>query len=466
MEHTVYKVKNQRPAARSRRPRSSREPLDLYFDQARRYPRLTAPQERAALVRLVELRRERWAALVSLPALRSAVLAAALEAAERSPGELADPTDAALGDPTCTTDPTSVRALDDCSSPSVELPEGAIDCAYASLVRDDCDRPSSEASPSSLDCPVEPSSISVAEAAFVARLESLDVDGTIAERLVDAALAVVRGAPQDELPPEALEGTDPERYYGVIRCAADRYLRARNRFVCSNLRLVAMVADRYSGRSMALADRVQEGNLGLIKAVERFDPEHGTRFSTYAVWWIRHAITRALVDRGRTVRIPAHLHAIFTKVRAARTELEGRLGRTARLSELAEAVELPVGKVRVALEAMSLRSVALDASDGDDEQPSWGDRLGTPAPQAEIDAHLDARRNETLACRALANLGVMERHILERRFELHGMPRMTLEALGQHYHLSRERIRQIQNRALAAIRHEVESSPLGGLAFA
>lgn len=433
MEPTVYKVKSQKPAARSRRPRSSREPLDLYFDQARRYPRLSAAQERAALVRLVELRRERWAALISLPALRSAILAAVTEAAQRPASHgLAEVDDAFLESKTPATDE--------------ELDE-AVDCA-----------------------PVDAeAAVSSADAALAAQLESSDVDGTVAERLVDAALAAVRGQPQSELPTEGLEGVpveERERYYAKVRCAADRYLRARNRFVCSNLRLVAMVADRYSGRSMALADRVQEGNLGLIKAVERFDPDHGTRFSTYAVWWIRHAITRALVDRGRTVRIPAHLHAIFTKVRAVRAELEGRLGRPARLSELAEAVDLPVSKVRVAIEAMSLRAVALDSSDNDDEQPSWGDRLGTPAPQAEIDAQLDNNRNETLACRALDNLGVMERHILERRFELRGMPRMTLEALGQHYHLSRERIRQIQNRALAAIRHEVETSPVGGLAFA
>lgn len=399
MEPTVYKVKNHEPATRGRRPRSTREPLDLYFDQARRYPRLNASQERAALIHLVELRRERWAALTSLPTLRTAVLTAVASIAAQPLGELPDDSEETL----------------------------------------------------------------------VAALETLDVDGTIAERVVDATDAAARGAPQTMLPPAAFAGASAEeleRYHERVRSAASRYLRARNRFVCSNLRLVAMVADRYSGRSMALADRVQEGNLGLIKAVERFDPGHGTRFSTYAVWWIRHAITRALVDRGRTVRIPAHLHAIFTKVRAVRVELEGRLGRPARLTELAQAVELPVGKVRVAIEAMSLRAVALDASEGDDEQPSWSDRLGTPAPQGEIDAQLDACRNEALACQALSNLGVMERHILERRFELHGVSRMTLEALGQHYHLSRERIRQIQNRALAAIRQEVETSPVNGLAFA
>jgi RNA polymerase primary sigma factor len=439
MEHPVYKVKNQKPAARSRRPRSSREPLDLYFDQARRYPRLSAAQERAALVRLVELRRERWTALVSLPALRPAMLAAATEAVEQ-PGP-SDTDDAFIATP------TSLAAV------TAEEPDEDEDVLAAPEVLEDA----------------QSRDTATAEAALACQLESFDVDGTIAERLVEAATAIARGLPQLELPEEALADVSAEelaRYYERVRLTAHRYLCARNRFVCSNLRLVAMVADRYSGRSMALADRVQEGNLGLIKAVERFDPDHGTRFSTYAVWWIRHAITRALVDRGRTVRIPAHLHAIFTKVRAVRTELEGRLGRPARLSELAEAVELPVGKVRVAIEAMSLRAVALDSSENDDDQPSWGDRLGTPAPQAEIDARLDANRNETLACQALDNLGVMERHILERRFELRGVPRMTLEALGQHYHLSRERIRQIQNRALAAIRHEVETSPVSGLAFA
>jgi RNA polymerase primary sigma factor len=407
MEATVNKVKRHKPAARSRRACSSH--LDLYFEQARRYPRLNAAEERAALVRLVELRRERWAALISLPALRPAILAAATEAVQ--------------------------------GSASVDLSDGA---------------PSTDAAP-----------VSSADADLATALEASDVDGTIGERLVEAALAAVRGGAQEVLPVDTLASVSEDervRYHEHVRRAADRYLRVRNRFVCSNVRLVAMVADRYSGRSMPLADRVQEGNLGLLKAVERFDPDHGTRFSTYAVWWIRHAITRALVDRGRTVRIPAHLHMIFTKVGTKRTELEGRLGRPARISEIAEAVDLPVAKVRAAIEAMSLRAVALEASGSDDDQPS--DRLGTPAPQSEIDTQLDAGRNEPLAYRALDNLGAMEKHIVESRFELRGTPHMTLSALGQHYHLSRERIRQIQNRALAIIRHEVETSAMGSLAFA
>lgn len=399
MEPSVYKTKSPKPVSRARRPRprASCEPLDLYFDQARRYPRLDATQEREALLQLVELRCERWIVLLSLPELRTAVLLAVTEG-------------------------------------GVEVPA------------DDGD-----------------------DASLAAALEKLDVDGTIAERVVEALNLAAQGLPQAVLPARLIRRAGPSAfasYHAEVRRVCQRYLHARNRFVCSNLRLVAMVAERYSGRSMPLADRVQEGNLGLIKAVERFDPAHGTRFSTYAVWWIRHAITRALVDRGRTVRIPAHLHAIFTKVRAARSELEGRLGRPARISELAAAVDLPVGKVRTAIEAMSLRSVTLEATDGDDDQPPWGDRLGTPAPQAEIDSHIDARRSEVLACRALAGLGEMERDILRRRFALGGVPRMTLEALGQHYRLSRERIRQIQNRALAAIRQEVETSPLGGLVFA
>lgn len=411
MESPVYKTKSTKPVSRARRPRprSSREPLDLYFDQARRYPRLEATEERAALLRLVELRRARWVALLSLPSLRPAVLRVVTTTVAEPPEDTGD------------------------------------------------------------------------DEALALALEAVDVDGTVAERVIEALKAMARGLPQTVLSPEAVDAADDPQtespwtvtgspsfaeYHGRVRTAGQRYLHARNRFVCSNLRLVAMVAERYSGRSMPLADRVQEGNLGLIKAVERFDPSHGTRFSTYAVWWIRHAITRALVDRGRTVRIPAHLHAIFTKVRAARTELEAQLGRPARLAELAEVVGLPPAKVRVAIEAMSLRSVTLDAPDGDDEQPTWGDRLGTPAPQAELDERIDAHRSEVLACRALAGLGEMEREILERRFALGGVPRMTLEALGQHYRLSRERIRQIQNRALAAIRQEVENSPLSGLAFA
>src|SRR5690606_1156820 len=128
---------------------------------------------------------------------------------------------------------------------------------------------------------------------------------------------------------------------------------------------------RYGRQHMPLADRIQEGNLGLMKAVDRFDPERGIRFSTYAAWWIRHNITRALVNRGRNVRIPAHLHNVFSKMSKAERSLKGELGREPTVEEIAARIEIPPEKVRMARDAMELRSVGLETSEtGEDSRPA------------------------------------------------------------------------------------------------
>lgn len=246
--------------------------------------------------------------------------------------------------------------------------------------------------------------------------------------------------------------------------AAQRYLEARNRFVCANLRLVFTIAGRYSKRSMSLTDLVQEGNLGLIKAVDRFDPEHDVRFSTYAVWWIRHAITRSLIQRGRTVRVPANLHVLLTRVRSARAALQGQLGREPTLVELSEWVEVAPAKLRTAMEAMAMRSLPLDPSPGFDG-PTWSDRLGVDAPQLAFEERSDQRRNQAIALRAMEQLPERLRDILEHRFALRGQSHMTLEALGHSHEISRERVRQLQNRALDALRTHVESSSVSSLVY-
>jgi len=285
-------------------------------------------------------------------------------------------------------------------------------------------------------------------------LETLDVDGQLAGRLAR------------ELPTEGVAADDLVAYDRRVREVMARYCRARNRFICSNLRLVLKVTDRYSRRWMPLSDLVQEGNLGLIKAVERFDPDRGTRFSTYAVWWIRHAITRALVNRGRTVRVPAHLHVLFTKIRRAQVTLRGQLGRPPTPAELAVELDVPADKIRAASEAMALRSVSLDGPPEEEDAPSWSDSLGTPAPQSLIDDAFDQRRREAIALQAMEHLPARQRDILERRFALAGQTRMTLEAVGRCYDVSRERVRQLQKRALGSLRQEVETSSVNSLAFA
>jgi len=300
---------------------------------------------------------------------------------------------------------------------------------------------------------------------IAARLAEQDRDGEVVERLQAALEGRTEVQGLSKAVQRAASEAGFEAWQTEIRNARQRLHRARNRFVSGNLGLVVMLAKRYSNRLLSLNDRVQEGNLGLLKAVERFDPERGTRFSTYAAWWIRHSITRALVNRGRKVRIPAHLHVIFNKSRAAEAKLQATLAREPTDAELAAAIELPVEKVQDAREAMKLRPVALDT-------PAWGEEGATIADQLEAtssynaDVMIDHRRNYLLAHEGMEELEDVERDIIEHRFALQGRKSMTLRALGERHSLSRERIRQLQNRGLSKLRGIIESSDLPSIAFA
>jgi RNA polymerase sigma factor (sigma-70 family) len=242
-----------------------------------------------------------------------------------------------------------------------------------------------------------------------------------------------------------------------LRLARGEYLRARNRFICANLRFVFVMAKRYGEHHMALADRVQEGNIGLLKATDRFDPELGFRFSTYAAWWIRHTVIRALVKHGRTVRIPSNIHTLFTKARHTRNALRNELGRNPTLAEVAERIDAPLAKVAAAVGAMELRLVGLD-------EPATGERgraIGDVLPDEELDGWADRigeRIDARLADAALEGLDDRAFDIVVRRFGLRGAERRSLRSLGEHHHLSRERIRQLQNTALQALRTVLESS--------
>jgi RNA polymerase primary sigma factor len=274
-----------------------------------------------------------------------------------------------------------------------------------------------------------------------------DPDGCIIERL-DAAFS----------------GDDSDAIRR-LRQAREEYLRARNRFMCANLRLVVTVAKRYGRHHMPLADRVQEGNIGLLKAIDRFDPERGFRFSTYAAWWIRHAVTRALVKHGRTVRIPAHIHTLFTKARRARTAIRGELGRNPTLAEVAERINAPLEKVHAAVKAMELRSVGLD----DPAKGEGGQAIGEVLPDEDLDGWADRigeRIDARLANEVIEELDDMAYDIVVHRFGLRGLERRTLRSLGEDYDLSRERIRQLQNKALQGLREVIESSRVTSLAVA
>jgi RNA polymerase primary sigma factor len=394
-------------ASKPRSPRNGRSALDLYLDRAGRYQRLSAEEERAALCDIVAHRIARWRALLSCPSMTRAVLTYLVQ-----------------------------EDLDD-------RPQDTIDHVLeliAVLER----RPNV----------VNADALSRATSLLAEALAAIDhgVGDHVAELLERFA------AGDDhpfEVPASLLCSEVLNSYLRRVRSAQRKYLRLRNRFLCRNLRLVVKIATRYGNNRMSLADRVQEGNFGLLKAVERFDPARGTRFSTYAGWWIRHHITRALVNRGREIRIPAHLHRVFMKARAVEPDLRSRLGRDPTMEELAEAVGIDRDKVADAREAMELRAIGLETPTSDDDSRSVADTLEAPV-YLDVGAELDAVRNIELATDAIASLEPMARDIVQRRFGLDGCEPWTLRRLGERYDLSRERIRQLQNKALRHIRDMID----------
>ena len=227
--------------------------------------------------------------------------------------------------------------------------------------------------------------------------------------------------------------------------------RATTEFCQANLRLVVSIAKRYQASGLPLLDLVQEGNLGLLHAVEKFDYAKGFKFSTYATWWIRQAITRGIANTGRTIRLPVHAGDLVNRVQRAQNGLESRLGRRPTAAELADEVALTPARVAEVL-AMSTEAVSISTPLSDEGEGELGDVMEDVTAISPLDQAMANSVPEELA-RLLAVLDEREREILRLRYGLdQGEPR-TLEEVGERMHLTRERIRQIESRALCKLRH-------------
>jgi RNA polymerase primary sigma factor len=253
-----------------------------------------------------------------------------------------------------------------------------------------------------------------------------------------------------------LDPGDPTR--AQLETAAARGEWARRKMIESNLRLVVSIARRFSATGLPLGDLVQEGNLGLLRAVEKFDWRKGFKFSTYATWWIRQAIARALADKARTIRIPVHVVEKLNKIGRAERKLVTELGREPTPEEIAEVTGIDPEEVD-SIKRSAQAPVSLEKPVGDEEESEFGQFIADEKAESPFDRAADLLTKEALK-EALENLSYRERRVLELRYGLGGEHPRTLDEVGRTFNVTRERIRQIENQSLKKLQSLGEAQKL------
>ena len=258
---------------------------------------------------------------------------------------------------------------------------------------------------------------------------------------------------------EAVEAdTSNEGARGLLASGLERAEKAKWKFAEENLRLVVWMARKYTNRGLQLLDLIQEGNIGLMKAVDRFDPHRGAKFSTYATWGIRQAITRSIADQARTIRIPVHMIETINKLERTSPQMLRELGREPTPEELAGKLWMPLEKVRKVLK-IAKEPISLETPIGDEEDSHLGDFIEDKNAVQPLDAAIHSNLRE-ITTRVLASLTAREERVLRLRFGIGMDTDHTLEEVGQQFSLTRERIRQIEAKAFRKLKHPSRSRKL------